>query len=213
MTLISKTFLPLNSCIPVLEFCITESPYIFVLIYHCYLIRQTEDSHVKTNTVHTLFRVRKYGLMSLDKFTEVLSPSDLRKCKRAQKQTWYSLPLEVFTSFIFQVRIDPSYSKCQLSNSSNVLSVISLNLSILFWQHEISVAADEGIRLHQEQSDGDVTLESTEAAMRKAVEDKIQKLRMKMGKLVAVSNPELTDGWLQEVLFPSRSSASEHECQ
>ena len=59
---------------------------------------------MKTNLVHTLFRVRKYGVMSLDKFSELLTAADMKKCKRAQKKTWYSLTLDVFTTFMFQVR-------------------------------------------------------------------------------------------------------------
>jgi len=67
-------------------------------------------------------------------------------------------------------------------------------------QHEISVAADEGLRQHKEHVEGDVTDASKAAAMRAAVEEKIQKLRLKLAKLVAVANPDLTDGWLEEVL-------------
>ena len=58
---------------------------------------------MKTNLVHTLFRVRKYGLMELEKFKDVLSPSDFRRCQGSKKNTWYSLTQSVFTSFIFQV--------------------------------------------------------------------------------------------------------------
>lgn len=43
-------------------------------------------------------------------------------------------------------------------------------------QHEIGIAGDEGVRIHQEQSEGDVTAGKTAAAMRVAVQDKIAKL-------------------------------------
>jgi len=66
-------------------------------------------------------------------------------------------------------------------------------------QHEISLAADEGARLLIEQSDGDVSAEDKAAAMKLAVEKRCVALKQKMGKLVAVANPELTDGWLHEV--------------
>ena len=73
-------------------------------IFHLVVyFRHTEDSHVKTNIVHTLFRVQKYGLMSIDQFTDILSPADLKRCKKSQKKTWYSLPLPMFTNFTFQV--------------------------------------------------------------------------------------------------------------
>ena len=58
---------------------------------------------MKTNLVHTLFRVQKYGLMSIDQFSDLLSPADFKRCKKSQKKTWYSLTLHVFTNFTFQV--------------------------------------------------------------------------------------------------------------
>ena len=58
---------------------------------------------MKTNIVHTLFSVQKYGQMTLDQFTDILSPADLEKCKKSRSKTWYSLSLNVFTNFTFQV--------------------------------------------------------------------------------------------------------------
>ena len=66
-------------------------------------------------------------------------------------------------------------------------------------QHELSLAADEGARQLVEQSKGEVSPDNKAAAMKAAVEKRSVALRMKMGKLVAVANPELTDGWLREV--------------
>ena len=65
--------------------------------------RQTENSHVKTNLVHTLYWVQKYGVLELEKFEELLSPEEERTCLANSKKSWYSMPLEVFTSFIFKV--------------------------------------------------------------------------------------------------------------
>jgi hypothetical protein len=67
------------------------------------------------------------------------------------------------------------------------------------WQHEISMAADEGVRQLIEQSDGDVSPVQKAAAMKSAVDKRCISLRQKMGKLVAVANPELTEGWFDEV--------------
>ena len=66
-------------------------------------------------------------------------------------------------------------------------------------QHEISIAADKGLRQYIEQTNGEVTAAEKAAAMKSAIEKKIVKLRIKMSKLVCVANPDLTDGWLQEV--------------
>jgi hypothetical protein len=74
-------------------------------------------------------------------------------------------------------------------------------------QHELAVAADDGVRHLLEQSEGEVSPADKSTAMKAAVEKKALALRMKMAKLVAVANPELTDGWLCEVLI-NRSSLS-----
>ena len=67
------------------------------------------------------------------------------------------------------------------------------------WQHEISMAADEGVRQLIEQSDGDVSPAQKASAMKSAVDKRCISLRQKMAKLIAVANPELTDGWFDEV--------------
>ena len=67
------------------------------------IARQKEKSHVKTNLVHTLYRVQKYGNLELEKFKELLSLEEERACLANSRKSWYSMPLEVFTSFIFKV--------------------------------------------------------------------------------------------------------------
>ena len=66
-------------------------------------------------------------------------------------------------------------------------------------QHELAVAADEGVRQLLEQTDGDVTAAEKSAAMKVAASKRAEALHKKMSKLVCVANPELTDGWLWEV--------------
>ena len=60
---------------------------------------------MKTNLVHTLYQVQKFGVMPIEKFAELLKPGERKRClqNRVSKK-WYSIPVEVFTSFIFQVR-------------------------------------------------------------------------------------------------------------
>ena len=74
-----------------------------------------------------------------------------------------------------------------------------MTLCSLFVQHELSLAADDGVRQLLEQAEGKVSPADKAAAMKAAIEKRAVALRMKMGKLVAVSNPELTEGWLREV--------------
>ena len=67
------------------------------------------------------------------------------------------------------------------------------------WQHEISMAVDEGVRQLIEQYDGVVSHAQKTAAMKSAMDKRCIALRQKMAKLVAVANPDLTDGWIVEV--------------
>jgi hypothetical protein len=80
---------------------------------------------------------------------------------------------------------------------------ISYSYDILVYaflvQHELGLAADDGVRHLVEQTEGEVTHVDKTSAMSAAIEKKVVALRIKMGKLVAVANPELTDGWLREV--------------
>ena len=61
---------------------------------------------MKTNLVHTVYRVQKYGLFPIERFKEMLRPSEVRMCgAQKARKTWYSMPLQVFTSFVFRVRV------------------------------------------------------------------------------------------------------------
>ena len=86
------------------------------------------------------------------------------------------------------------------------LQIYNLILPTIFnIQHEISQAADEGVRILIEQSDGDTTPRQRTMAMKTAAEKRHEALYQKMGKLLAVANPNLTDGWLQEVCKRTQS--------
>jgi hypothetical protein len=67
------------------------------------------------------------------------------------------------------------------------------------FQHELGLAADEGVRQLLENTDGAVGVGQIAAAMKVAATKKAEALHKKMSKLVCVANPELTDGWLREV--------------
>jgi hypothetical protein len=88
---------------------------------------------VKTNIVHTLFRVQKYGLMSLDQFKDLLSPAEFKRCKKSQKKTWYSLPLNVFTNFTFQViSLFDFIISCQSCNHQTFVNLLPFLVKLNF---------------------------------------------------------------------------------
>ena len=67
--------------------------------------RSVEDSHIKKNLVHILYQVQKFGTMEIERFADLLKPGEKKQClqNRVSKK-WYTIPEEVFTSFIFRVR-------------------------------------------------------------------------------------------------------------
>ena len=168
------------------------------------LIRSTEDSHVKTNLVHTLYRVQKYGLLPIERFKEMLRPSELRMCgAQKARKTWYSMPLQVFTSFVFRVRL---YEYASLSLIIIFLpspfETTNLQLhSVLPVQQEIAQSADATVRRYNEVTPEDEkTPEQGVHAMRSGAHERTSKLNVKMSKLVTVANPCNNQGFLDEVI-------------
>jgi hypothetical protein len=58
---------------------------------------------MKTNLVHDLHQVRKFGLMPVEQFKGIISPSDFERVKIYVQQSWFTLPVDVFTTPIFSV--------------------------------------------------------------------------------------------------------------
>jgi hypothetical protein len=67
------------------------------------LLRHTENSHVEQNLVHTLYQVRRYGQMPMEKFQGIISPTEMDRALKYKPLRWYSLPADVLTSLIFRV--------------------------------------------------------------------------------------------------------------
>ena len=60
---------------------------------------------MKTNLVHILYQVQKFGVMPIEKFADLLKLGEKKRCLQYKvSKKWYSIPVEVFTSFIFRVR-------------------------------------------------------------------------------------------------------------
>ena len=63
-----------------------------------------------------------------------------------------------------------------------------------FVHHELGLVADDGVHQLVKQTERKVSPTDKAAAMKIAIEKRVVALCMTMGKLVVVSNPELTDG-------------------
>ena len=69
--------------------------------------KATENSHVKTNIVHTLHRMQKVGVLSLACFRDLLTPDEvqaaLKLADSADKKPWYNIPRAKFLDYIYSV--------------------------------------------------------------------------------------------------------------
>jgi hypothetical protein len=69
------------------------------------MCRSTKHSHVKTNMVYTLHRVKAVGSMPLDNFKDLLTEKEFRKYASNPHlgKAWFKLTSEVFISYLFRV--------------------------------------------------------------------------------------------------------------
>ena len=72
--------------------------------------RATENSHVKTNLVHALHRMRKVGTLNVDKFRSLLTEDEFQATSKAVKdqnsnKPWYNLPWSRFLEYIYSISL------------------------------------------------------------------------------------------------------------
>jgi hypothetical protein len=70
-----------------------------------FFCRSNEHSHVKTNMVHTLHRVKGVGSLILESLKAMLTEEEHRKCATSPhiEKTWYKKTSDVFVAFLFWV--------------------------------------------------------------------------------------------------------------
>ena len=69
--------------------------------------KATENSHIKTNIVHTLHRMQKVGVLSPMCFRDLLTPDEvqaaLKLADSVDKKPWYNIPRAKFLDYIYSV--------------------------------------------------------------------------------------------------------------
>jgi hypothetical protein len=73
------------------------------LIDPIFFFRSTENSHVSTNLVHTLYRMQSIGTMPLTSFRKQLDPKSYKRCEEKSVETWYSLTRPIFLDYMYSV--------------------------------------------------------------------------------------------------------------
>ena len=70
--------------------------------------KATENSHVKTNLVHTLHRMQKVGLLLVASFKDMLTAEELQVAQKQAdsieaKKPWYPIPRVKFLDYIYSL--------------------------------------------------------------------------------------------------------------
>src|ERR1700737_2705276 len=65
--------------------------------------RSTENSHVSTNLVHTLYRMQSISTMPLTSFRKQLDPKSYKRCEEKSVETWYSLTRPILLDYMYSV--------------------------------------------------------------------------------------------------------------
>lgn len=67
--------------------------------------RSTENDHVVQGLPARLQRIRTFGKLELTDFQDLITEEDMEICRthKSRHTTWYSLTMDVFVKFLFQV--------------------------------------------------------------------------------------------------------------
>ena len=69
--------------------------------------RLTENSHVKSNLIHTLHRIQTVDKLDVMEFKDWLTPEELEATKiensKPEKMTWYPLPRIHFLEYFYSI--------------------------------------------------------------------------------------------------------------
>lgn len=65
--------------------------------------RSNEQAHVRTNVLHQIEMVHKYGLLPITYFENILSKEEYLKEKAKTTNTWYPLSSETMVNHLFSV--------------------------------------------------------------------------------------------------------------
>jgi hypothetical protein len=81
--------------------------------------KATENSHVKSNLIHTLHRMQTVGKLDLVEFKDILTAEEYEQAKadnaKGEKKTWYHIPRSRLLEYLHSV------SSCPYSMLASIL--------------------------------------------------------------------------------------------
>jgi hypothetical protein len=168
-----------------------------------FFCRSNEHSHVKTNMVHTLHRVKEVGSQPLQSLKDMLTEEEFRKCASSPhiEKTWYKMTSNVFIAFLFRVIFLLSHSSPLIHHcQGSCLTYILMLIPICRFQQEIAKASDDAARKYYEETPKeDRNNAAVTAVMRHAANCKQHSFKGQFAKYLAIANPKFGDKFLQEV--------------
>jgi hypothetical protein len=168
-----------------------------------FFYRSNEHSHVKTNMVHTLHRVKGVGFQPFGSLKDMLTEEEFRKCASSPhiEKTWYKMTSDVFVAFLFRVIFLLSHSSPLIHHcQGSCLAYILILIPICHFQQEIAEASDDAARKYYEETpkedrnDAAITV-----VMRHAAKSRQHSFKGQFAKYLAIANPKFGDKFLQEV--------------
>jgi hypothetical protein len=168
-----------------------------------FFCRSNEHSHVKTNMVHTLHRIKRVDSLTLESLKDMLTEEEYRKCATSPhiEKTWYKMTSDVFVAFLFRVifllsHFFPLIHHCQ----GSCLAFILMLSPIWHFQQEIAEASNDAAKKYYEETPKEDRNDATiTAIMKHAARSKQQSFKFQFAKYLAIANPKFGDKFLQEV--------------
>ena len=153
---------------------------------------------MKASLPSRLQRIQTFGSLPLEEYTKLISAEDIRICEieKSKHETWYSLTLDIFVTFLYKVSI-----KSLSSFSSCLIQRPKLLMVPLFLQKEISATENAAALQYKETTPvKDRTAPGIWLAMTKAQQKMVKLIRARnLDKYIAVANPKNDDVFFDEV--------------
>ena len=160
--------------------------------------RSNEQAHVRTNVLHQIEMVHKYGLLPITYFENILSKEEYLKEKAKTTNTWYALSSETMVNHLFSVNPLNVFTPACFIDCVEIIK--KTNFLGLMRQEEIAGAGEEACNHYKQTTPlNKQTGERLREVIFNSILKKKEALNKLFSKLQAVANPRNGKGFIEEV--------------